>query len=220
MNEPRCAKCKTKPCKNPPEERKTFPPYCPLVCYPDLIKDIKSRYRDSEIFPYYLKAAVTERECYDPSYAGEGKIRPLRPRIREVAAFAEKLRVKKAGLAFCSGLSDEAARADTILKNHGLDVVSVCCSCGGVDKTELEIPSREKIYGEDCYEPACNPLLQAEILNRSETAFNVMVGLCIGHDMLFTKASQAPVTTLIVKDRFTGHNPVISLYSRYHKDMV
>jgi len=38
--------------------------------------------------------------------------------------------------------------------------------------------------------------------------------------MLFTMNSQAPVTTLIVKDRFTGHNPVISLYTKYHKNIV
>ena len=54
----------------------------------------------------------------------------------------------------------------------------------------------------------------------AKTAFNIIIGLCIGHDMLFTKHSRAPVTTLIVKDRFTGHNPVISLYTRYHGDIV
>ena len=48
---------------------------------------------------------------------------------------------------------------------------------------------------------------------------NVIVGLCVGHDMLFTKYSDAPVTTLVVKDRVTGHNPVSVLYGQnfYYK---
>jgi uncharacterized metal-binding protein len=38
--------------------------------------------------------------------------------------------------------------------------------------------------------------------------------------MLFTMTSKAPVTTLIVKDRLLGHNPVIALYSNYHKQIA
>ena len=45
------------------------------------------------------------------------------------------------------------------------------------------------------------------------------LGLCVGHDMLFNKHSKAPVTTLVVKDRVTGHNPVAVLYGQnfYYK---
>ena len=48
---------------------------------------------------------------------------------------------------------------------------------------------------------------------------NIIVGLCVGHDMLFNKHSTAPVTTLVVKDRVTGHNPVAVLYGQnfYYK---
>ena len=70
------------------------------------------------------------------------------------------------------------------------------------------------------FESACNPVLQAELLNRAETELNVIVGLCIGHDILFTKTSKAPVTTLIVKDSLLGHNPVVGLYSDYHKHII
>ena len=89
-----------------------------------------------------------------------------------------------------------------------------------MEKTDLGIPKQLKIRDPEKFEAACNPLLQAEILNQRGTDFNLLIGLCVGHDMLFTQASQAPVTTLIVKDRLTGHNPVITLYSRYHKDVV
>jgi len=70
------------------------------------------------------------------------------------------------------------------------------------------------------FEATCNPILQAELLNRARTDFNIIIGLCVGHDMLFTKFSKAPVATLVVKDRMTGHNPVISLYTRYHRFIV
>jgi hypothetical protein len=41
----------------------------------------------------------------------------------------------------------------------------------------------------------------------------------VGHDMLFSRHSKAPVTTLVVKDRVTGHNPVSVLYGQnfYYK---
>lgn len=59
----------------------------------------------------------------------------------------------------------------------------------------------------------CNPILQAELLNEAESELNVVVGLCVGHDSLFIKYSQAPVTTLVTKDRATGHNPAAALYN-------
>jgi len=60
---------------------------------------------------------------------------------------------------------------------------------------------------------------QAKLLNRARTDMNIIVGLCVGHDMLFSKYSAAPVTTLVVKDRVTGHNPVSVLYGQnfYYK---
>ncbi len=41
---------------------------------------------------------------------------------------------------------------------------------------------------------------------------NLILGLCVGHDTLFIKHSQAPVTVLAAKDRFLGHNPLAALY--------
>jgi hypothetical protein len=38
------------------------------------------------------------------------------------------------------------------------------------------------------------------------------VGLCMGHDILFTRYSRAPVSTLIVKDRLMGNNPAAAIY--------
>ena len=58
----------------------------------------------------------------------------------------------------------------------------------------------------------CNPILQAKLLAKEKVDLNVVVGLCCGHDTLFYKYAKGPVTTLIVKDRVLGHNPVQALY--------
>lgn len=221
MDEPKCAECPSRPCSQGVTDESKLPGFCPIKNFKDLIKEVKSRYKSQDIQNFYFQSALIEKEAYDEKAAREeGRTVPVRPRIREIAEFAKKIGTKKVGLAFCSGLADEAARASSLLKKHGLEVCSVICSCGAVDKTELDIPPENKIRDPEKFEAACNPILQAELLNRAETSFNIIVGLCVGHDMLFTKNSQAPVTTLIVKDRFTGHNPLISLYTRYHRDIV
>ena len=61
-------------------------------------------------------------------------------------------------------------------------------------------------------DPMCNPIAQAQLLNKAGTQFNICLGLCVGHDSLFYKYCQAPVTTLVAKDRVTGHNPAAAIY--------
>jgi len=58
----------------------------------------------------------------------------------------------------------------------------------------------------------CNPIMQAEVLNREKTELNIMMGLCLGHDILFLRYAKAETTPLVVKDRALGHNPVAALY--------
>ena len=62
------------------------------------------------------------------------------------------------------------------------------------------------------FETICNNISQALILNEEKTDLNVVLGLCLGHDISFTKMSDAPATTLIVKDRRMGHAPAAALY--------
>ena len=61
----------------------------------------------------------------------------------------------------------------------------------------------------------CNPAGQAQLLNEAKTQLNALCGLCVGHDAIFAKISEAPVTTLIAKDRVLAHNPVGAIYSAY-----
>lgn len=221
MKMPICAKCKPKHCSQGIKDESILPSFCPIKNFKNLIQEVKQKYQTEEIRQFYINSALTEKEGYNTKASREeGKIIPVRPRIREIAEFAKLMGIKKIGIAFCSGLSDEASRASLILENHGFTICSAVCCCGAIDKTELGVPPDYKIRDPEEFEAGCNPLLQAELLKHSETEINIIVGLCVGHDMLFTMHSHAPVTTLIVKDRFTGHNPIISLYTRYHRNIV
>jgi len=132
-------------------------------------------------------------------------------RIEEVIKFAEMMNYRKIGIAFCIGLKNEAKTIHKILENK-FDVVSVCCKICGIDKKELSFQQID----DGRYEATCNPVGQAMLLNRCNTDLNITVGLCIGHDILFNRHSDAPVTALIVKDRPLGHNPAAAIYSNYH----
>jgi uncharacterized metal-binding protein len=48
------------------------------------------------------------------------------------------------------------------------------------------------------------------------------VGLCVGHDSLFFRHSEAPVTVLVAKDRVLAHNPAAGLYlsSSYYRRLL
>jgi uncharacterized metal-binding protein len=116
----------------------------------------------------------------------------------------------KIGLGFCIGLSEEAKVTDEILSKH-FEVVSVCCKACGIDKKNFEL---QQISSER-QEVMCNPAGQAQLLNIAQTQLNVICGLCVGHDAIFAEASDAPVTTLIAKDRVLAHNPAGAIYSRY-----
>ncbi len=219
---PQCAKCPGKFCSMGVKDLKVLPAFCPIRNSPEKIREILKRYESEEVRRIYPLSVMTERDAYNwrESREGAAPLMPVRPRVREVAEFCKALGAKRVGIAFCIGLSDEAARVTEILEKHGLQVCSVLCKCGAVDKEMLGVPAEYKIGDPGKIEVGCNPILQAELLNAAGTEVNIIVGLCVGHDMLFTRFSKALVTTLIVKDRFTGHNPVISLYTRYHRNLV
>ncbi|MPM98578.1 hypothetical protein SDC9_145766 [bioreactor metagenome] len=68
----------------------------------------------------------------------------------------------------------------------------------------------------------CNPIGQANFLNSAKTELNIMLGLCVGHDSLFIKCSDAPITVFAVKDRVLAHNPLGALYlsEGYYKNKL
>ena len=100
---------------------------------------------------------------------------------------------------------------DDLFRRAGLEVISVICKTGGVDKESVGISPDSKL-NPGSFEAMCNPIAQAKLLNEQKTQFNVALGLCVGHDSMFYKYSDALVTTLVAKDRVTGHNPAAAIY--------
>jgi len=162
-------------------------------------------------------AARVEGLCYRP-IPGSDAVNARWTRVEDTVAFARLMGYQRIGIATCIGLLEECDRLVAILKAQGFTPLSVCCKAGSLDKKEFGLAETDKVRP-GTFEPACNPIAQARICNDLKTEMNIIVGLCVGHDMLFNKHSEAPVTTLVVKDRVTGHNPAAVLYGQnfYYK---
>ena len=107
-------------------------------------------------------------------------------------------------------LRREAAGAAEIFEAQGLETISAVCKAGGLSKSELGL-SGEDLLNPEQPESMCNPVLQAELMNRAQVDFNVLLGLCVGHDTLALRHLEAPATVLAVKDRMLGHNPLAAV---------
>jgi uncharacterized metal-binding protein/predicted Fe-Mo cluster-binding NifX family protein len=128
-------------------------------------------------------------------------------RISELIYFAIDMNYKKIGIAYCSDLAEPAGIVAQVMRRF-FNVVPICCKIGGKRLPDVSLAGNDKI--------ACNPHGQAEIFNRAGTDFNIIIGLCIGTDCIFTELSNAPVSTLFVKDRSLANNPIGAVYSDYY----
>jgi uncharacterized metal-binding protein len=213
-----CAKCTRTVCNS-----KAFlegPSNCPTKTKQEIIQQALAKYDEPENSEFARQASIQEFECYMRLPEG---LTTRYPRVEEIAQFAKKMGYKKLGIASCIGLKDEAKTLTRILENRGFKVVSICCKAGAIPKERIGITKEQKVAGPDSFESMCNPITQAEILNNEGTEFNILVGLCVGHDSLFFKYSKAPVTALVAKDRVFGHNPVMGLYladSFYYRKLL
>ncbi len=201
-----------------PEKGPPQPGYCPSADHGETIQDAFEIYQgDSDDAKMAQVAARVEGMCYQP-IPGSQAVNARWTRVEDTVAFAKLMGYRKIGIATCIGLLDETRRLSAILEAQGFEPQSVCCKAGSIDKLKLGLAEEDKVRP-GSFEPACNPIAQARLLNHAGTDMNVIVGLCVGHDMLFNKHSEAPVTTLVVKDRVTGHNPVSVLYGQnfYYK---
>lgn len=191
-----CIDCAVKNCD---KMDKTYPEFCLTTHMDEKVKErALAHYTEEENHKVMVAAAEVECEHYC-KYT----------RIEEIMAFAEKLGAKKIGIATCVGLLKESRTLAAILRSHGFEVYGAACKVGAVPKVDVGIP-------EECCKIGinmCNPILQAELLNEEGTDLNIIMGLCVGHDSLFIKYSNALVTSGVTKDRVLGHNPVAALYT-------
>ena len=174
-----------------------YPEFCPTVHKKDVYEKAMAELREPENQRIAIAAAEVE-------YEGYGR----RTRVEEVLQFAHKIGAKRIGIATCLGLAEESRMLTKILRLNGFEVVGAICKAGATPKVDIGIPKECEAVGVNM----CNPILQAELLNDAGTDLNLIVGLCVGHDSLFIKHSNALCTSVITKDRVLGHNPAAALY--------
>lgn len=191
-----CVDCGTQNCKY---KIRTYPEFCLTTHLEE--EDIEwsqERYQEGRNKEVMIASAEVEYEGYCQL-----------TRIEEIMTFARKINAKKIGIANCIGLINEARLCAKILRANDFEVYSVICKVEGRAKSSMGIPAEcEKIGA-----AMCNPIMQARLLNKAQTDLNVVIGLCVGHDSLFYKYADAYTTTLVTKDRVTGHNPAAALYT-------
>lgn len=192
-----CANCTILACSE--ENPEKLPKNCPMQ-KAELMEAAFQTYALPENREFYITASELEALGYCQW-----------PRLKETIQLCQRMGYTRVGLAFCRGLRKEAKVVDELLRRAGLEVVSVICKTGGVDKEKVGIAPECKVNPGN-YEPMCNPIAQAMLLNEQNTQFNIALGLCVGHDSMFYKYSDALVTTLVAKDRVTGHNPAAAIY--------
>ena len=197
---PGCAYCPptVRACRQGESESRG-PGFCPTKVDQDGIERAWGLYQDPELRKIAHASALVESEGYCKW-----------TRVEEICHFAGKMGFRKIGIATCISMVDLAKVLSGILESHGFQVASVACKNGGVPKESIGLRDEEKIRP-GTYEPMCNPISQAALLNDAGCELNVVLGLCIGHDSLFFRHSKGLATTLVAKDRVLAHNPVGAL---------
>lgn len=188
------------------------PSTCPTEHKKEIIEKALETYDQPEVKEFARQASIQEGECYANRHIKPYIMQPTKPRLQEIMEFCEKMGFNRLGIAFCGGLTNEASLLSQVLEKNGFKVVGVSCKVGAIPKERIGVKDEEKIrIGE--FEPMCNPIAQAEVLNDAKTDFNIMLGLCVGHDSFFLKYIKGYATVFAVKDRVTGHNPMAALYT-------
>ena len=178
---------------------KEYPEFCLTTeLTADTIDKVRKLYEIEENNKVSVISAQIENEFY------------LRyTRVEELIEFAKRMGYMKIGIATCVGLIEESRILARILRKNGFEVYGAVCKIGSFLKKDVGVAEEDMTRTGAVM---CNPIMQAEVLNQAETDFNVVMGLCVGHDSLFYKYSKALVTTLVAKDRVLAHNPVGALY--------
>lgn len=206
--DPACAYCPdTRRACREGESETRGPGYCPSNVDPETLIIARAIYDDPEVRRIAFESGVVESEGYCKW-----------TRVEEIVQFAKHMGYKRIGIANCIAFVDHAYVLSGILESHGFEVVSVACKNGGVPKEEMGIADSQKVRPGQ-FEAMCNPISQAELLNQHGCEFNVLLGLCVGHDSLFFRYAKALVTVLVAKDRVLAHNPIgaLNLADSYYR---
>ncbi len=189
--EKQCAQCEEQYCQK--RIRDDLPEGCPMLAE-GCIEEMAAQYDPEEIRAFYADSLESMRRSF-------GRY----PRIIEAVEFCRLRGYRKIGVAYCSGMLRFGRAVSEVFEREGFEVCSVGCKLGGFSPEELTgTPPPAPPEGRGDARPpraVCNPIGQAMLLNEQGTQFNVVAGLCVGHDSLFFQYSRAPCTVVVLKDR-------------------
>lgn len=174
-----------------------IPSYCQANQYVTEIAKANQAYTAPDVVDIYTAACVVGNK-------NDG----YRARIEEALDFVREMNFSKVGFAVCVAFGMEMDVIRRLFEQAEVEVFCAGCQIGRSSATDRGL-SHLEAYPDNS---TCNPIAQAEILNKADTQLNYIIGLCMGHDILFTRYSNAPVSTLIVKDRLLGNNSAAAVY--------
>ncbi len=124
-------------------------------------------------------------------------------RLEEILEFSHSQGYRHIGIAYCFSMEKEAEKLHAILASQGFKPWSYRCTINGLTEGEM-CPGLTGGVN-------CNPIGQAEAINREPAELVIEMGLCLGHDILFHQYLAKPFTVFAVKDRVHGHRPLEGL---------
>lgn len=130
----------------------------------------------------------------------EDSLNPAIDRVDELLGFASEAGIKRIGIANCISFEKEAEQLEHMLETKGFIVTRANCKIGRMPFADI-LPGYKGV--------SCNPAEQARLLEEQETELNLVLGLCVGHDIVFNAKSKALTTTLFVKDRKLHHHTLL-----------
>ena len=199
-----CASCSVQECINGKECREHLPKNCPTR-NEEFERECMQEYMKPDINKFYITAGETGMFCKVNKW----------PRVMESLEFCRRMGYRKIGIASCVGYAKEANICAKIFRREGFEVETVVCSAGGLNELSIGCDTDPYYWDGDNFAVGCNPIGQAKLLNEAGCDFNLVLGLCVGHDALFMKYSEAPTSVLFTKDRYMNHNPLAGIYYGY-----
>ena len=163
----------------------------------------RENFAKTEVINEYMDASTSAivqaaAELVDSGRAGQLS------RLEEIIEYATLMKHKRLGVAYCYGMEQHVKILESMLTERGFTVAAVSCSVGGLKQSEVN--------SESCiHKVSCNPLGQAQQLNSENVDLTLIVGICMGHDILINRNLNMDFTTFVVKDRLYNHAPLMGL---------
>jgi uncharacterized metal-binding protein len=173
------------------------------VCRKQQTSCNRESFEKTAVISHYQKGQNSEMVKAAAELVDAGKAGTL-SRIQEIIEFAKLMNYQKLGIAYCYGMEQHAKNIEKLLTDEWFDVSAVSCSVGGLKQNEVNAAS--------CiHKVSCNPLGQAEQLNAEKVDLTLVVGICMGHDIILNRTLNMDFTTLVVKDRKYNHAPLLGI---------